>query len=120
MKRSAGGKDGRAVPASWGTVGRAGAAPRAAGSRALSASPVRRTCGPVLAGAVRRSTIYRELGRNRHRDPDASRDSRRNMSGYYPITAQDMAHTRRLAKLARHEELLAHRPASDRDVRPRV
>jgi len=57
-----------------------------------------------------RSTIYRELGRNRFRDPDASRDSRRNMSGYYPVTAQDMARTRRqrLAKLARHEELLAH------------
>jgi len=30
-----------------------------------------------------RLTIYRELGRNRFRDPDASRDSRRNMSGYY-------------------------------------
>jgi IS30 family transposase len=29
-----------------------------------------------------RSTIYRELGRNRFGDPDASRDSRRNMSGY--------------------------------------
>ncbi len=57
-----------------------------------------------------RSTIYRELGRNRFRDPDASRDSRRNMSGYYPVTAQDMARARRrrLAKLARHEELLAH------------
>lgn len=34
-----------------------------------------------------RSTIYRELGRNRFRDPDASRDSRRNMFGYYPVTA---------------------------------
>jgi len=57
-----------------------------------------------------RSTIYRELGRNRFRDPDASRDSRRNMSGYYPVTAQELARTRRqrLAKLARHEELLAH------------
>jgi len=57
-----------------------------------------------------RSTIYRELGRNRYRDPDASRDSRRNMSGYYPVTAQDMARARRqrLARLARHEELLAH------------
>ena len=32
------------------------------------------------------------------------------MSSYPPVTAQDMAHTRRrrLAKLARHEELLAH------------
>ena len=57
-----------------------------------------------------RSTIYRELGRNRFRDPDASRDSRRNMNGYYPVTAQDAARARRrrLAKLARHEELLAH------------
>ena len=57
-----------------------------------------------------RSTIYRELGRNRFRDPDASLDSRRNMSGYYPVTAQELARTRRqrLAKLARHEELLAH------------
>jgi IS30 family transposase len=57
-----------------------------------------------------RSTIYRELGRNRFRDADASRDSRRNMSGYYPVTAQDLARARRqrLAKLARHEELLAH------------
>jgi len=57
-----------------------------------------------------RSTIPRELGRNRFRDPDASRDSRRNMSGYYPVTAQDLARARRqrLAKLARHEGLLAH------------
>jgi IS30 family transposase len=31
-----------------------------------------------------RSTIYRELGRNRYRNPDASRDSRRNMSGNIP------------------------------------
>ena len=29
-----------------------------------------------------RSTIPRELGRNRFRDPDASPESRRNMSGY--------------------------------------
>ncbi len=51
-----------------------------------------------------RSTIYRELGRNRFRDPDASRDSRRNMSSYYPVTAQELARARRqrLAKLARH------------------
>ncbi len=57
-----------------------------------------------------RSTIYRELGRNRFRDADASRDSRRNMSAYYPVTAQNLARARRqrLAKLARHEELLAH------------
>jgi len=57
-----------------------------------------------------RSTIYRKLGRNRFGDPDASRDRRRNMSGYYLVTAQDLARARRqrLAKLARHEELLAH------------
>ncbi len=42
-----------------------------------------------------RSTIYRELGRNRFHDPDDSRDSRRNMSGYHPITAQDTARARR-------------------------
>ncbi len=59
MKRSAGGKDGRAVPASWGTVGRAGAALRVVGSRTSSASRVRRTCGPVLAGAVRHSISHR-------------------------------------------------------------
>ncbi len=57
-----------------------------------------------------RSTIYRELARNRFRDPDATRDRRRDMSGYYPVTAQDqaLARRRRLAKLARHEDLLAH------------
>ncbi|HEY0204958.1 MAG TPA: helix-turn-helix domain-containing protein [Acetobacteraceae bacterium] len=57
-----------------------------------------------------RSTIYRELGRNRFRDPDASRDSRRHMSGYYPIAPQNFAHAhrRRLAELARHEKLLAY------------
>ena len=36
-----------------------------------------------------RSTIYRELARNRFRDPDATRDRQRDMSGYYPMTAQD-------------------------------
>ncbi len=57
-----------------------------------------------------RSTIYRELARNRLRDPDATWDRRRDMSGYYPVTAQDqaLARRRRLAKLARHEDLLAH------------
>lgn len=68
----------------------------------------------VAAMAVRpgrnRSTIYRELRRNRFRDPDATRDRRYDMSGYYPMTAQDLARARRqrLAKLARDGELLAH------------
>lgn len=57
-----------------------------------------------------RSTVYRELSRNRFRDPDATRDRRHDMSGYYPMTAQDLARTRRqrLAKLARYDELLVH------------
>lgn len=69
---------------------------------------------PVAEIAARlgrpRSTIPRELARNRFRDPDATWDSRRDMSGYYPVTAQDqaVARGRRLAKLARHEDLLAY------------
>ncbi len=57
-----------------------------------------------------RSTIYRELRRNSFRDPDATRDRRRDMSGYCPMTAQDLARAQlqRLAKLARHDELLSH------------
>ena len=57
-----------------------------------------------------RLTIHRELARNRFRDPDATRDRRRDMPGYYPVTAQDQALARRcrLAKLARHADLLAH------------
>ena len=38
-----------------------------------------------------RSTINRELHRSRFRAPDTYRDSRRNISDYYPITAQDQA-----------------------------
>ena len=45
--------------ASWGTVGRAGAVLRTTGSRTWPASPMRRTCGPVLAGVVRRSISHR-------------------------------------------------------------
>ncbi len=58
----------------------------------------------------RRSTIYRELARNRFRDPDATRDRRCEMSGYYPVTPHDqaLARCRRLTKLARHADLLAH------------
>ena len=36
-----------------------------------------------------RSTIPRELARNRFRDPDAFRDSRRNMSGYGTVNLLD-------------------------------
>lgn len=50
----------------------------------------------IVSRLVRhRLTIYCELGRNRYRDPDASRDSRRKMSGYYLVTAQDMVRARR-------------------------
>ena len=38
-----------------------------------------------------RSTIYRELARNRFRNPDVTRDRRRDMSGYYPVTAQGLS-----------------------------
>jgi len=57
-----------------------------------------------------RSTLHRELRRNYFRDPDASRDSRHYISGYYPVTAQDMARARRarLAKLARRDNLRSH------------
>ena len=57
-----------------------------------------------------RSTIYRELARNRFRDPTATGDRRRDVSGYYPVIAQDQALARRrwLARLARHADLLAH------------
>lgn len=37
------------------------------------------------------SIIFRELGQNRSRDPDASRDRRRAMSGYYPVAAKAWA-----------------------------
>ncbi len=57
-----------------------------------------------------RSTIYRELARNRHRDRENAGDRHCDISGYYPVTAQDqaLARRRRLAKLARHKDLLAH------------
>jgi len=57
-----------------------------------------------------RSTIYRELARNRYRDRENAGDRRCDISGYYPVTAQDqaLARRRRLAKLARHKDLLAH------------
>src|SRR5215204_3196515 len=51
-----------------------------------------------------RSTIYRELGRNRFRDGD------RGFCGYFPLTAQDLASRRRQRrrKLAADEGLRAH------------
>lgn len=57
-----------------------------------------------------RSTIHRELARNRCRDRENAGDRRCDISGYHPVTAQDqaLARRRRLAKLARHEDLLAH------------
>lgn len=57
-----------------------------------------------------RSTIYRELARNRYRDRGNAGNRRHDVSGYYPVTAQDqaVARRRRLAKLARHKDLLAH------------
>lgn len=36
-----------------------------------------------------RSTIYRELARNRYRDRENAGDRRCDISGYYPVTAQD-------------------------------
>ena len=57
-----------------------------------------------------RSTVYRELARNRYRDRENAGDRRYDVSGYYPVTAQDQALARRhrLAKLARRKKLLAH------------
>ena len=57
-----------------------------------------------------RSTIYRELKHDCYRNPGATRDRRRDMTGYYPMTAQDLARARRqrLAKLSRDAVLLAH------------
>jgi IS30 family transposase len=43
------------------------------------------------------STIYRELGRNRFRDGE------RDVCGYFPVTAHDLAHRRR----QRHRKLIA-------------
>ena len=57
-----------------------------------------------------RSTIYHRLARNRYRNRENAGDRRCDISGYYPVTAQDqaLARRRRLAKLARHKDLLAH------------
>src|SRR5687768_17087922 len=65
----------------------------------------RRPVGEIAARLGRhRSTIYRELGRNRFRDGD------RGFCGYFPLTAQDLADRRRLrrGKLAADDGLRAH------------
>jgi len=57
-----------------------------------------------------RRSLFRMHGRNRFRDPEVCQDSRHDISGYYPVTAQDMARARRarLAKLARRNGLWTH------------
>src|SRR5215218_3407454 len=65
----------------------------------------RRPIGEIAERLGRhRSTIYRELGRNRFRDGD------RGFCGYFPPTAQDLADRRRLRrrKLAADDAPRAH------------
>jgi transposase, IS30 family len=65
----------------------------------------RRPVGEIAARLGRhRSTIYRELGRNRFRDGDPG------FCGYFPLTAQDLADRRRQRrrKLAADDGLRAH------------
>src|SRR3712207_2240620 len=65
----------------------------------------RRPVGEIAEWLGRhRSTIYRELGRNRFRDGD------RGFRGYLPLTAQDLAdrRRRRCRKLADDDGLRAH------------
>ncbi len=65
----------------------------------------RRPVGEIAARLGRhRSTVYRELGRNRFREGD------RGFCGYFPLTAQDLAdrRRRRRRKLAADDGLRAH------------
>jgi transposase, IS30 family len=65
----------------------------------------RRPVGEIAERLGRhRSTVYRELGRDRFRDGD------RGFCGYFPLTAQDLARRRRRRrrKLAAEEGLRAH------------
>jgi len=65
----------------------------------------RRSVGEIAARLGRhRSTVYRELGRNRFREGD------RGFCGYFPLTAQDLADRRRQRrrKLTADDGLRAH------------
>ncbi len=65
----------------------------------------RRTAAEIAARIGRhRSTVYRELGRNRFRDGDPG------FCGYFPLTAQNLADRRgrRRRKLAADDGLRAH------------